>query len=595
MSGLKNIFKVNTNILIIFLFLYIILLNLFQLSQQHWSSMLDQDIKIIYNSLLISSGIEQEYRDHPAYSTFLLLGSFFKFLSLFSDSYTIYEIFKSEAIDESFQTLFIIARILNSFYVFLVAFILFVILKELNIKNNLSISIIFLLLIFQDTYELLFLIRSEILSVFLILLFYYFLIKFIKEKKIKYSIFSGFFFCLAMLAKIQVIFLFFTFLISLPFLFSYLNISKINLSYTKNFYLLSLVFLLLFLIFYIFFQIALGIAFIKEFDDQRFYFTNNIDLIFLLAFIIFYYLFVKILSKKNIINASEIMIVISSILVGYVVCIVFILFLDLINLVPFNKLNFMRLTNPLEYMTSFTKKYQTDTNILNSMKHFILGFGGFLEINFNKQKEISSILYMDPRTFFRTLQVLFFIFLIYFSLKKKNTTKINFLSMSLFVGIFILYLSFNLRETHGYNIYLFPLYVIILAIIFNELKNKLIIIFYFCISIIFISENFVLSNIYTNIFNREPRVYDICAYEKIEIIKWKNSENYIENYNKSSFIELVPIPMEWLARYTQRLVPSERIGNKIKIITEENKFLKKYCNQIKNEKTQRSIFYKLKP
>ena len=136
MSSLKNIFKVNTNILIIFLFLYIILLNLFQLSQQHWSSMLDQDIKIIYNSLLISSGIEQEYRDHPAYTTFLLLGGIFKFLSLFFDSYNIHEIFKSEAIDESFQTLFIIGRILNSFYVFLVALILFFILKELNIKKS---------------------------------------------------------------------------------------------------------------------------------------------------------------------------------------------------------------------------------------------------------------------------------------------------------------------------------------------------------------------------------------------------------------------------------------------------------------------------
>ena len=37
---------------------------------QHWTAMLDQDIKIIYNSLLVSSGFEQEYRDHPAYTTF---------------------------------------------------------------------------------------------------------------------------------------------------------------------------------------------------------------------------------------------------------------------------------------------------------------------------------------------------------------------------------------------------------------------------------------------------------------------------------------------------------------------------------------------
>ena len=38
--------------------------------------MLDQDIKMIYNSLLISSGFEQAYRDHPAYTTFLFLVDF---------------------------------------------------------------------------------------------------------------------------------------------------------------------------------------------------------------------------------------------------------------------------------------------------------------------------------------------------------------------------------------------------------------------------------------------------------------------------------------------------------------------------------------
>ena len=67
-----NIFKDNSKILIIFLFFYLILLNLFQLSDQHWSSMLDLDIVMIYNSLLISSGIEQEFRDHPSYTTFLI-------------------------------------------------------------------------------------------------------------------------------------------------------------------------------------------------------------------------------------------------------------------------------------------------------------------------------------------------------------------------------------------------------------------------------------------------------------------------------------------------------------------------------------------
>ena len=87
--------------------------------------MLDQDIIIIYNSLLISSGIEQEFRDHPSYTTFLILGGIFKFLSIFFENFLIQEIFNSENIDENLQKFFIIGRILNSIYLFLLAFVLF--------------------------------------------------------------------------------------------------------------------------------------------------------------------------------------------------------------------------------------------------------------------------------------------------------------------------------------------------------------------------------------------------------------------------------------------------------------------------------------
>jgi len=229
------------------------------------------------------------------------------------------------------------------------------------------------------------------------------------------------------------------------------------------------------------------------------------------------------------------------------------------------------------------------------MKHFILGFGGSLDIAFNTKKQIPLIFYLDPRTFFRTLQVLFFIILIYFSLKKLKDKKIDYLSISLLAGIFFQYLSFNLRETHGYNIYLFPLYAIIAAIIFNRLKKKFLIFFYLSISIIFISENLVLSNIHKNAFAREPRVYDICEYEKIETIRWKNSENYRENYNKASFIKLVKAPKMWFYKYTKKFAPSISEDGKIKVVKSKDKFFKKYCNQIKNEKGLRSHSYKLKP
>ena len=81
----KNIFSI--------LFVYFFSLNIYKMHNQHWTAMLDQDIKIIYNSLLVSSGFEQEYRDHPAYTTFLILGGIFKICSIFFDNFTIQEVF----------------------------------------------------------------------------------------------------------------------------------------------------------------------------------------------------------------------------------------------------------------------------------------------------------------------------------------------------------------------------------------------------------------------------------------------------------------------------------------------------------------------
>ena len=52
--------KNSAKIFLSILFLYFFSLNINQMHDQHWTAMLDQDIKIIYNSILISSGFEQE-------------------------------------------------------------------------------------------------------------------------------------------------------------------------------------------------------------------------------------------------------------------------------------------------------------------------------------------------------------------------------------------------------------------------------------------------------------------------------------------------------------------------------------------------------
>ena len=78
---LNNDKNFKENIFLAFIFLYFFLISIFQASDNHWSAIIDQDIFLIYNSLLIYSGFEQEYIDHPAFSTFFILGGIYKILS----------------------------------------------------------------------------------------------------------------------------------------------------------------------------------------------------------------------------------------------------------------------------------------------------------------------------------------------------------------------------------------------------------------------------------------------------------------------------------------------------------------------------------
>ena len=74
--------KVLNRILFLLFSFLVIFISINQSHYFHWSTILDQDTMITYNSLLLSSGLEQEYRDHPAYSTFFIYGVLIKFFSI---------------------------------------------------------------------------------------------------------------------------------------------------------------------------------------------------------------------------------------------------------------------------------------------------------------------------------------------------------------------------------------------------------------------------------------------------------------------------------------------------------------------------------
>tara|TARA_S200000501_G_scaffold369701_1_gene409603 strand:- start:1055 stop:1321 length:267 start_codon:yes stop_codon:yes gene_type:complete len=85
-------------------------------------------------------------------------------------------------------------------------------------------------------------------------------------------------------------------------------------------------------------------------------------------------------------------------------------------------------------------------------------------------------------------------------------------------------------------------------------------------------ENFHLSGTFKNMFYREPNVYNLC-----EVEKWKNSENYIKNYNNQSYIKQVDDAEVWIRFYTKRF------------------YLKAndYCVQLRDEEGNRQTNFKI--
>ena len=388
------------------LFVYFFSLNIYQMHNQHWTAMLDQDIKIIYNSLLISSGIEQEYRDHPAYTTFMILGSLFKICSIFFDNFTFNETLGSTNIDKEFQKLFYIARIVNSFYIFLIVFLIYKILIELKISQSLSILASTLSLFFISFYELLFLLRSEAVSVLMFLISFYFLIKFLNYNKIFHIILTGFFFCLAMLAKIQVIFLYLTVLLALPSLIYYLdsgnNLNKIIKK--SRLLILNKIILILSVAFYIFYQNILARNFLDELENPIFSFLHNEDLIFLSFLVLFYVVFIKLVSKNSLINFNQIIIVIGMILAGFILTLISVFLMDYLTLIPFHDLNLVRVLNPIKFMTQFTFEMSQEVSIFQTIKQLFQYPSNELTVQFNKEFN-PTILNIDTKVFFRSLQI----------------------------------------------------------------------------------------------------------------------------------------------------------------------------------------------
>ena len=190
---------------------FLFIISIYQTQYFHWTAILDQDIIIVYNSLLISSGIEQEYRDHPGYITFLIYGLLIKFFSLFNSDLlsNVNDLSKSINPNKDLQSLFHFCRNINVIVNISLIFFLYKVLIKITLNQKLAILGCCILLVSSWYTESLFYLRNENLSIIFFLISFIFQIKFFEKRKFIFVILSGLFFGIAMLTKIQIIFLFF--------------------------------------------------------------------------------------------------------------------------------------------------------------------------------------------------------------------------------------------------------------------------------------------------------------------------------------------------------------------------------------------------
>ena len=493
------------SLLLIFFFLTI--LSFFQTNTQSFGSVIDQDWTIIYNSLLIVSNFEQEYIDHPAYTTFLIYGVSLKIISLlFTDlNLDILNILDKQEPKNNFQNIFICLRIINSILIFLIFFLILKILKLFNVPSFYNVFILLVFLSFDSVYQLLFLLRSEAISVLLFLSSIFFLLKYMKKQfQKKYIIFGSIFFTLSILTKTQIFLLF----LGVPFIFFFYKDRLIeqNKKNTINTFIEKILYIFIFFVI-----ITLSIIYIK--------FPAPTDLTFIFFYIITYLIFHNIFKKINYLDVKQITYFIFFFIFGIFLTFISIIILDLLSIVRFDYSiipnNFLR---PVTHMSSFTTTFNiTDNNfinIFNQIKDYFMNFE-------NLKKLIITNKFL---IFFIPL----FIFYMQINFNRKKI-----LSLIIFFNfIFLFSIFLSLRDQAFYQIYFIPLILLILVEL--SLLNKKFI--FSIIVLVFITLNSQnISHRITQGFNKDINEINLCSFDeggwnmmtkKIKYIKFRNKVCY---------------------------------------------------------------------
>ena len=97
------------------------------------------------------------------------------------------------------------------------------------------------------------------------------------------------------------------------------------------------------------------------------------------------------LSKYNFVDSSQIVVVLGLIVSGFTLCLIFVLLLDISNLIPFNKLNLIKLSNPIKFMTMHTFEVEGEKSIIITIKALIQALAGKIELSAEFNEEYNQL------------------------------------------------------------------------------------------------------------------------------------------------------------------------------------------------------------
>ena len=479
--------------IILFLILTIFFLSLTQQNSQHWSAHFDSDWFNIYNILLLNSGYQQEFYDHPALSLYLISSTVLKFYDFFNSNlnFQIDSINDVKNLDLYFAKIFSIARYINAIVHCLCVFFLYLILNKFRCEKIFNIMILFTLTFSNFFLINLFQIRPEIYSVLFFLISLFFLLHYFENnKKIYFLLLSGFCAGFAYISKIQILF-FLGFLVliipHIPFILKKNYNDKFNTTVAHEnikFYNILFYSYLLMSLLYVLIEIFI------IYEHPRYINHPKIDLYIFLIFNIFYFIYLKFLSANSYYSYKDNFSIYVIFLIGFLISIFFLIFVNWIDLFAINHNIYFKYLNPFYFLTT------------------------------RAPLDLETIKLFDLREFFlsRYIYILVFISILPFCRKILNR---DYFFLLITAGLLILYIVSNFfRYFELYEIYSFTALILLFAVSKDNkvFKLRLTIILLIMLSNLYFT---FIKNDFTNYFNRES-VFKDCSTSNWFLLKGIN-------------------------------------------------------------------------